>query len=108
MSNTPIAQQTLCLDFLNGVAIQSAQRGLSRCMHPLIAKTRLLQISGAKVRLHEAPREAPKTVASQAHVERQLDISGASGQVQAAMKLVQAFLLAGNVEPLNIYNSSFL
>jgi len=44
----------------------------------------LWQISGAKVRLHEAPREA------------------ATGQVQAAMKLVQAFLLAGNVEPLNI------
>lgn len=61
-----------------------------------------LQISGAKVRLHEAPREAPRTAASQANVERQLDITGAAGQVQAAMKLVQAFLLAGNVEPLNI------
>ena len=61
-----------------------------------------LQISGAKVRLHEAPREAPRTAASQANVERQLDITGAEGQVQAAMKLVQAFLLAGNVEPLNI------
>ena len=64
----------------------------------------LVQISGAKVRLHEAPREAPRTGAGQAHVERQLDISGASGQVQAAMKLVQAFMLAGNVEPLNIPN----
>lgn len=64
--------------------------------------SQIRQISGAKVRLHEAPREAPRTGAGQAHVERQLDISGASGQVQAAMKLVQAFLLAGNVEPLNI------
>ena len=54
------------------------------------------------MRLHEAPREAPRTAASQAHVERQLEISGAAGQVQAAMKLVQAFLLAGNVEPLNV------
>ena len=54
------------------------------------------------MRLHEAPREAPRTAASQANVERQLDISGGAGQVQAAMKLVQAFLLAGNVEPLNI------
>lgn len=62
----------------------------------------LIQISGAKVRLHEAPREAPRTAASQAHVERQLEISGAASQVQAAMKLVQAFLLAGNVEPLNV------
>ncbi|KAL0033701.1 hypothetical protein WJX77_001636 [Trebouxia sp. C0004] len=64
--------------------------------------SQIRQISGAKVRLHEAPREAPRNAASQAHVERQLEISGATGQVQAAMKLVQAFLLAGNVEPLNI------
>ena len=62
----------------------------------------VLQISGAKVRLHEAPQDAPRTAASQSLVERQLDISGALGQVQSAVHLVQAFMKAGNVPALNI------
>lgn len=57
-----------------------------------------LQISGAKVRLHEAAQAAT----SQALIERQLDISGALGQVQSAVHLVQAFMKAGNVPALNI------
>lgn len=61
-----------------------------------------VQISGAKVRLHEAPQDAPRTAASQALIERQLDISGALGQVQSAVHLVQAFMKAGNVPALNI------
>ena len=57
-----------------------------------------LQISGAKVRLHEAAQAA----ANQGLMERQLDISGALGQVQSAVHLVQAFMKAGNVPALSI------
>lgn len=85
-----------------GYADQQGCSNQDECSTSLLDHPLDLQISGAKVRLHEAPREAPRTAASQANVERQLDITGAPGQVQAAMKLVQAFLLAGNVEPLNI------
>ncbi len=51
------------------------------------AKLGAAQISGARVKLSDAPRGV---------TERCLRLSGQPAQVQAAVNLVQAFLLTGN------------
>lgn len=53
----------------------------------------LQQISGARVKLSDAPRGV---------TERCLRLSGQPQQVQAAVALVQAFLLAGNAGSLEV------